>query len=99
MTSYKTCAVPMCRSTTIKCPDKLFIHVPKSPNFKVGIYIIDLRISYNVLYQYLYFGRYLHRSFCIPKLGRAKIRITGKEICDHKRIDSGQICTIRFNVA
>lgn len=31
MTSYKTCAVPMCKSTTIKCPNKLFIHVPKCP--------------------------------------------------------------------
>ncbi|CAH0725615.1 unnamed protein product, partial [Brenthis ino] len=31
MTSYKMCAVPMCISTTIKNPEKLFIHVPKSP--------------------------------------------------------------------
>ncbi|KAF9812371.1 hypothetical protein SFRURICE_005482 [Spodoptera frugiperda] len=29
MTTYRTCAVPMCRSTSIKYPDKLFIHVPK----------------------------------------------------------------------
>ncbi|XP_050559537.1 uncharacterized protein LOC118278943 isoform X12 [Spodoptera frugiperda] len=31
MTTYRTCAVPMCRSTSIKYPDKLFIHVPKCP--------------------------------------------------------------------
>ncbi|XP_072935599.1 uncharacterized protein [Epargyreus clarus] len=28
---YKTCAVPMCKNTTIKCPNKLFICVPKCP--------------------------------------------------------------------
>lgn len=31
MSTYRTCAVPMCGNTTIKCPDKLFIHVPKCP--------------------------------------------------------------------
>ncbi|XP_050554357.1 uncharacterized protein LOC126911390 [Spodoptera frugiperda] len=31
MTTYRTCAVPMCKSTSIKYPDKLFIHVPKCP--------------------------------------------------------------------
>ncbi|KAI5633995.1 THAP domain-containing protein [Phthorimaea operculella] len=31
MTSYKTCAVPLCNSTTILYPEKLFIHVPKCP--------------------------------------------------------------------
>lgn len=28
MSTYKTCFVPSCKSTTIKTPDKLFLHVP-----------------------------------------------------------------------
>lgn len=27
---YKCCAVPQCASTTIKTPEKIFIHVPRS---------------------------------------------------------------------
>ncbi|XP_038222773.1 uncharacterized protein LOC119840294 [Zerene cesonia] len=29
--SYKYCIVPTCRSTTFKCPNKLFFHVPNNP--------------------------------------------------------------------
>ena len=31
---YKCCAVPQCKSTTIKTPEKLFIHVPRTKTMR-----------------------------------------------------------------
>lgn len=32
--TYKTCFVPLCKSTTIKTPHKLFFYVPQAENVR-----------------------------------------------------------------
>lgn len=31
---YKCCAVPQCKNTTVKTPEKLFIHVPRTKTMR-----------------------------------------------------------------